>query len=381
MAHVLPMAKRVEVVAHLVEGAGIRPTSRLTEVSKPAILTLLLRVGEGCERLHNRLVRDVDCRTVQVDEIWLYVQKKEARVTPGDSPEVGEAYVFVGMASASKLVISYRVGKRDEANTAAFIADLRSRLVSVLQLYSDGWAPYVAAVGASFAGSVDYAQVVKRYNRKARKDDDHRYEPPRDPFITKTPVYGAPDMKRASTSHLERQNLTIRMHIRRFTRLCNGFSKRLPHDKAAVALHMAFYNFCRPHEAHRVTPAMEAGMTDRVWSVEELVTAALAEAPGEPPKPRALRLPEPSPGAPTAPARALPNGRGWLRVVDGGKGSATPAPAPEPSPVAPAVTSDGGQSPIHEVVDQGPGAQLDLFAWKPKPRRSVQLSLFSEDEP
>ncbi|XXU51070.1 IS1 family transposase [Sorangium sp. So ce1014] len=347
------MAKRVEVVAHLVEGAGIRPTTRLTDVSKPAILALLLRVGEGCEQLHNRLVRDVDCLTVQVDEIWSYVQKKQARVLPGDSPEVGEAYTFVGMASASKLVISFRVGKRDEENTAAFIKDLRARLVTIPQLYSDGWAPYVAAVGGAFAlaGSVDYAQVVKRYNRKARKDDDHRYEPPREPFITKTPVFGVPDMKRASTSHVERQNLTIRMHIRRFTRLCNGFSKRLPHHKAAVALHMAFYNFCRPHEAHRVTPAMEAGLTDHVWSIEELVTAALAETPTEPPKPRALKLPEPPAGAPTAPARALPNGRGFLRLVGAAPAApVAPTPAPEPPPSEP----------------------------PPAPRRMAQLSLFDE---
>jgi IS1 family transposase len=351
MAHVLPMAKRVEVVAHLVEGAGIRPTSRLTEVCKPTILALLLGVGEGCERLHNRLVRDVDCRAVQVDEIWSYVQKKQARVKPGDSPEVGEAYVFVGMASASKLVISYRVGKRDEANTTAFIKDLRARLVSVPQLYSDGWAPYVAAVGASFAGSVDYAQVVKNYSRKAWRDDDYRYEPPRDPFITKTPVFGVPDMKRASTSHIERQNLTIRMHIRRFTRLCNGFSKRLPHHKAAVALHMAFYNFCRPHEALRVTPAMEAGLTNHVWSVEELVALALSEASAEPPKPKALKLPEPPAGASTTPARALPNGRGFLRLV----GCAPTAP------VAPTEPEPPSEPPL-----------------APKPRRMVQLSLFGD---
>ncbi|WP_437598966.1 IS1 family transposase [Sorangium sp. So ce590] len=355
MAHVLPTAKRVEVVAHLVEGAGIRPTSRLTGVSQPAILSLLLRVGEGCEQLHNRLVRDVDCRTIQVDEIWSYVRKKQSRVTDTDPAERGDAYTFVGMASASKLVISYRVGKRDEENTSAFIADLHARLVTVPQLYSDGWAPYVAAVGSSFAlaGSVDYAQVVKRYNRKARKDDDHRYEPPREPFITKTPVFGVPDMNRASTSHIERQNLMIRMHIRRFTRLCNGFSKRLPHHKAAVALHMAFYNFCRPHEAHRVTPAMEAGLTDHVWSIEGLVTAALSEAPTEPPKPKpkALKLPELPAGAPTTPARALPNGRGFLRLV--GSAPAAPVAPTEPEPPS-----------------KPPPA--------PKPRRGVQLSLFSD---
>ncbi|WP_437667524.1 IS1 family transposase [Sorangium sp. So ce1182] len=352
------MAKRVEVVAHLVEGAGIRPTSRLTEVSKPAILSLLLRVDEGCERLHNRLVRDVDCRTVQVDEIWSYVQKKQARVQPGDSPEVGEAYVYVGMASASKLVISYRVGKRDDENTRAFIADLRARLVTIPQLYSDGWQPYIAAVGDSFAGAVDYAQVVKSYTRKARRDDDHRYEPPRDPFITRTPVFGVPDVKRASTSHVERQNLTIRMHIRRFTRLCNGFSKRLPHHKAAVALHMMFYNFCRPHEALRVTPAMEAGLADHVWSIEELVTAALTAAPTEPPKPMELKLPDAPAGALAAPARALPNGRGFLRLV----GSAPAAPAP---PTPPAASKPEPEPPPSEP----PPA--------PEPRRMMQLSLFT----
>ncbi|XXV28433.1 IS1 family transposase [Sorangium sp. So ce1389] len=360
------MAKRVAVVAHLVEGAGIRPTSRLTEVSQPAILSLLLRVGEGCAALHNRLVRDVDCRTVQVDEIWSYVQKKQARVVPGDSPEVGEAYVFVGMASASKLVISYRVGKRDEENTRAFIADLRARLVTIPQLYSDGWQPYIAAVGESFAlaGSVDYAQVVKNYSRKARRDDDHRYEPPRDPFITRTPVFGVPDVKRASTSHVERQNLTIRMHIRRFTRLCNGFSKRLPHHKAAVALHMAFYNFCRPHEALRVTPAMEAGLTDHVWSIEELVALAISEAPADPPKPKALKLPEPPAGAPTSPARALPNGRGFLRLV--GSAPAAPVAPAEPPPVA-SVTAPPEPEPPPSEPPPAPG-----------PRRMVQLSLFGE---
>ncbi|WP_437676678.1 IS1 family transposase [Sorangium sp. So ce131] len=362
MAHVLPLAKRVEVVAHLVEGAGIRPTSRLTDVSKPAILSLLLRVGDGCAALHNRLVRDVDCRTVQVDEIWSYVQKKQARVQLGDSPEVGEAYVFVGMASTSKIVISYRIGKRDEENTRAFIADLRSRLVTMPQLYSDGWQPYIAAVGDSFAGAVDYAQVVKNYRAgsRGRRDDDHRYEPPRDPFITRTPVFGVPDVKRASTSHVERQNLTIRMHIRCFTRLCNGFSKRFPHHKAAVALHMAFYNFCRPHEALRVTPAMEAGIADRVWSIEELVTLALAESPADPPKPKALRLPEAPAGAPTAPARALPNGRGFLRLV----GTASAAP------VAPTPPAAGRPEPEPPPPSEPPTAS----------RRMVQLSLFPADD-
>jgi IS1 family transposase len=318
VANVLPLAKRVEVIAHLVEGAGIRPTSRLTGVCKQAITALLVSVGAGCDRIHDRLVRDVEARDIQCDEIWSYVRKKQARVTAEDPPEWGDAYTFVAIARVSKLVISYRVGKRDEANTQAFVADLRARLVVVPQLATDGWQPYPAAIATNFAGAVDYAVVQKNY-RKGRRSDgqpsDHRYEPPRDPFITRIPVSGAPDMTRASTSHVERQNLTMRMQIRRLTRLCNGFSKKVENHQAAIALHFAYYNFCRVHEALRVTPAMEAGIADHVWTIEEMVALALTEHQSEPPRPRPLRLPDERDGAVTAPARPLPNGRGFLRLV------------------------------------------------------------------
>ncbi|WP_044985970.1 hypothetical protein [Sorangium cellulosum] len=347
---------RARVVSQLVEGCSIASTCRLTGVSKPTVLALLLRVGAGCERLHNRLVRGVACHVAQCDEIWSFVQKKQSRVTDDDPAEFGDAYTFVALASASKLIISYRVGKRDDENTRAFIADLRARLTTVPQLYTDGWQPYPAAIGASFAGGVDYAVVHKNYSRKARRDGDHRYEPPRDPFITRIPVYGVPDTERASTSHVERQNWTMRMHIRRFTRLCNGFSRKLANHRAAVALHVAWYNLCRIHESIRCTPAMEAGVARHVWSIPELVEAALAEPETEPPTPQPLRLREPPPGTPTAPARALPNGRGFLRLV--GSAPAAPvapaAPAPEPEPPA----------------SEPPPA--------PGPRRMVQLSLFEE---
>ncbi|WP_437324147.1 IS1 family transposase [Sorangium sp. So ce381] len=342
---------RARVVSQLVEGCSIASTCRLTGVSKPTVLALLLRVGAGCERLHNRIVRGVTCHVAQCDEIWSYVQKKQSRVTASDPAEFGDAYTFIGMASASKLIISYRVGKRDEENTTAFIKDLRARLTTIPQLYTDGWQPYIAAVGSSFTGGVDYCQVVKRYNRKARRDDDHRYEPPRDPFITKTPVFGIPDVEHASTSHIERQNWTIRMHIRRFTRLCNGFSRKLANHRAAVALHVAWYNLCRIHESIRCTPAMEAGIERHVWSIPELVEAALAEPETEPPTPQPLKLRTPPTGTPTAPARALPNGRGFLRLV--GSAPAAPAPAPEPPPSRP------------------PPA--------PGPRKMVQLNLFPPD--
>ncbi|MCC6558524.1 MAG: IS1 family transposase [Polyangiaceae bacterium] len=351
MANVLPHARRVEVVAHLVEGTSIRATSRLTGVSQPAILSLLVRMGEGCDRLHDRLVRDVDVREVQCDEIWSYVQKKQARVTPEDPAEWGDAYTFVAMARACKLVLAYRVGKRDDVTTRAFISDLRGRLVTVPQISTDGFPPYPVAIGASFQGVVDYTVIHKNYRSGARPDgppSDHRYEPPRDPFITKIPMFGAPDMERASTSHIERQNLTMRMHIRRMTRLCNGFSRKLANHHAAVALHFAFYNFCRIHESLRVTPAMEARVVDRAWTVDELVAAALAEPAGAPPRAKPLRLPEPPPGADAAPSRELPGGRGFLRLVKGG-----PTVPPTVPPVPPATGKSSTKT--------RPWRQMDLF--------------------
>lgn len=365
MANVLPTPKRVEVVAHLVEGASVRSTSRLTGACKQAILSLLVRVGEGCDRMHDRLVRDLDIRDVQADEIWSYVQKKQARVTEADPAEWGDAYTFVAMARMCKLVLAYRVGKRDEENTSAFIADLRARLLVVPQLSTDGWQPYIPAVGDSFAGAVDYGQVVKNYTRGKRSDgqpSDHRYEPPRDPFITKRVVSGAPDAKLMSTSHIERQNLTMRMHIRRLTRLCNGFSRKLANHRAAVALHFGWYNFCRVHEALRVTPAMEARLTDHVWSVEELVTTALEEPAGPAPEPRPLRLPAPRPGMAAAPARQTAGGS-WLRLVSGGR----PAPAAVPSE-APAPVASPEPAPAPDEL-----AQLGLVDSRPVPPTQLQL--------
>lgn len=312
----LPTARKVDVVSHLVEGASVRSTERLTDVSKPTILTLLVRMGEGCDRLHDRFVRDLSIRHIECDEIWSYVQKKkQARVTEKDPVEFGDAYTYLGMGRASKIMIAYRVGKRDDVNARAFIADLRSRLLVVPQICTDGFSSYPAAIGDSFGSFADYAVIQKNYSRKGRPDGlkhDHRYEPPRDPFITKRAERGAPDLDDASTSHIERANLTVRMHVRRFTRLCNGFSKKIENHRAAVALHVAFYNFCRVHESIRVTPAIEAGVTDHVWSIEELVERALSEPVGDAPAPKPL-------GGITTTARELPNGRGFLRVIPGGK--------------------------------------------------------------
>ncbi|WP_348980531.1 IS1 family transposase [Polyangium sp. 15x6] len=373
MGNHLSLAERVAVVSHLVEGTSVRATSRLTGTCKEAILSLLVRIGEGCDRLHNQLVRDLDIREIQCDEIWSFVQKKQARVKPEDPAEFGDAYAYLALARTKKLIVSYRVGKRDEATTKAFVADLRARLVTIPEVSTDGWQSYPVAIGQSFGGAVDHAVIQKNYTKKRRADGqrhDHRYEPPREPFITKRAERGVPDLDRASTSHVERANMTVRMHIRRFTRLCNGFSRKIENHRAAISLHVAFYNFVRVHESLRVTPAMEAGIASSVWTIEELVERALAAAPCEPPKPRELTPPTPAPGAKPSAARALPNG-GWLRVIDGGKTKQGEKPTPiipPPVPIAAPVVA----SPEPVTDEHG---QLDLFAWKPRPR---QLTLWDE---
>jgi IS1 family transposase len=367
---VLSLAKRAEVIGHLCEGAGIRPTSRLTGTCKQAILALLLKAGTGCDRLHDRLVRDLSIRDIQMDEIWSYVQKKQARVTAEDDPTWGDAYTWLAIARSQKLIVSYRVGKRDDANAQAFVRDLRARLVTVPMVCSDGFGSYATAIGQHFE-AVDFAQVVKNYSRSPRRvrdgqHTDHRYEPPRDPFCVRTPVYGAPDMTKCSTSHVERLNLDVRMSTRRLTRLCNGFSRKLTHHTAAISLFVAHHNFCKIHSALRVTPAMEAGVTDHVWSTEELVDRAL-EVAGEdvaPPVKKPLTMPEVAPEATPAPVRALPNGRGFLRLVKSVGAASSGGPAPTPGPAVPRMPPQSPEgtreaAPLREVPRAW--TQLDLF--------------------
>lgn len=346
-------------------------------------------MGEGCDRLHNELVRDLDIHEIQCDEQWSFIQKKQARLTNEDPAEFGDSYTYIALARTKKLIIGYRVGKRDEVDTKAFIADLRARLITIPMISTDGWQSYQTAIGQSFGGSVDHAVINKNYKggggRGRRDGEFDKYAPAEVDFITKKIAHGAPNLDRASTSHVERVNLTNRMCIRRFLRRGNAFSKKLDHHRAAVSLHIAWYNFCRVHETLRVTPAMEAGITNRVWSVEELVTRALAAEPCAPPEPKKLAPPAPLPDEKPVTAKELPNGRGWLRVVQGGKSAKNDAPKmPTPPPVTPAVshavatvstttTSTAPRTPVavhvaaatvktayvHELPY---GTQLDLFA-------------------
>lgn len=221
----------------------------------------------------NERVRDVDSVQIQVDEIWCYVGKKQKRVTDRDPHQFGDQYVFVAIDPETKLVPTFAVGKRDGMTTFLFMNGLRKRLRDRIQLTSDAFVPYIDATESVFWADVDYAQLVKLYGSQVETGRE-RYSPSRITGTAISKIQGNPDETFVCTSHVKRQNLTMRMSMRRFTRLPNGFSKRLKNLKAAVALHFAYYNFCRIHSTLDVTPAMEAGITDHVWSVEELLDAA-----------------------------------------------------------------------------------------------------------
>jgi IS1 family transposase len=372
VSHVLSTEKRLSVLAALVEGNSVRAVERMTDVHQRTIRKFALLVGEGSQRLHDRLVRDLACSLIEMDEQWSFIRKKEARVTPADGPDAGDCYTWVALDKTSRLTIAFYVGKRDQPAADVFVADLRARLTVMPQITSDGLALYESPIGKAFGLGVDYAQTVKNYRTGASRGPDHRYEPPRDPFITKKTVFGAPDLDRATTAHIERQNLTTRHVNGRMRRLCLAFSKQIEHHRAAAALRYTYGNFCRVVSTLRVTPAMQAGISGRVWSLAEFMETVLAEVPASKPQAQALahRTPEGT-------ARELPNGRGFLRVISGGKGGArSPMPeAPTPAPVAPAVPA---------TVTPADDRQLDLLSWvcpaKPLPPKGAQLSLFGDED-
>lgn len=388
MANVLDPEKRLRVLAALVNGNSERAVERMTDVDRKTVRRLSLTFGEGAQNLHNALARDLRCALIQCDEIWSYVGKKQARVTAEDGPEVGEAYTFVALDSSSRFVISWFVGKRDEQSAKAFMADVRARLVVMPMVATDGFQPYEKAIGAAFGPGVDYAQMSKNYSKKGRRDDDHRYEPPRDPFIVKRPVFGAPDMAKTSTAYTERQNATMRHTIGRMRRLVYAFSKRAENHRAAISLAYAYYNLCHVVSTLRVTPAMAAGVTDHVWSLEEFMNAILSAAPTERPEKKPL-----APRTPEGTARELPDGKGWLRALPGGKGKPSEAPRGSTPPVPPAAAPKAPEGPPASREASGEAApapraetstrwvQLDLLAWRPKPREPVQLPLFAHLEP
>jgi IS1 family transposase len=368
LVNVLPRDKRIAVLRALVNGNSERSASELSDVNARTVARLAVEFGIGAARLHDKLARDLTCTDIECDEIWSYVAKKQARVTAEDSPEVGEAYTFVALDRASRFVIAFHVGKRNQASTDAFMADLRARLVLMPDLSTDGFAAYPSAVGAEFGPSVNYGSMVKNYRSGGRRDDDHRYEPPRGvDFITKKTVYGAPDMASVSTAHVERNNLTMRHHIGRIRRLCLAFSKKLDRHCHAVSLGYVAYNMCTVVKTIRMTPAMAVGAVSELWSLERLhdEITALAQEPESKPEKKPLVHRQP-----VGTSRELPNGRGFLRALPGG-GEPSGAPAPTPSPVAPVAPAP--------VASAEPTGQLDLLSWRPRVRTSgemEQLDLF-----
>jgi len=274
MSNVLPRSKQVAVIRSLVEGSSIRSTSRMTDVSIPTVLSLVVRAGEGCADVLDGTMRNLSCDLIECDEIWGYVGKKQRHVKETDDASlVGDQWVYVAFDRVSKLIPAYLVGKRDAETTDAFVADLASRLTERATISTDGLKLYEGAIESAFGCAVDYGQVIKSYEAEATGPG--RYSPPKVTSIEKRVVSGSPDPFVLSTSGVERQNATMRQSIRRLTRLTHAFSKKLRNHKAAVSLHFAYYNLCRIHGSLRTTPGMAAGVTSTVWSIDELLDAAL----------------------------------------------------------------------------------------------------------
>ena len=270
----LSIEKAESILELMVEGMSIRSIERITEVHRDTIMRLLLEAGEKCEGVLRRKLQNIGAKRIQCDELHCYVMKREKHTSLEEGDDVGEQYTFIAMDADTKLVFSWLTGKRSTANTYTFMRDVYARTAwgSCPQITTDGWGPYIPAMNATFRDSVDYAQLVKIYgNLPAVREG---YAPSRYVESISKVVTGNPDPQFVSTSYIERQNLTIRMMSRRFTRLTNAFSKKLSHLKAAIALHFAYYNFCRIHSTVRVTPGMQAGLTHHVWSLAELICAA-----------------------------------------------------------------------------------------------------------
>ena len=273
----LSTEKRAAVVAALVEGCSIRATVRMTGVAKNTIVKLLAELGPACEEFHNETVQNVRSRRVQCDEIWSFVGAKQKNVPAEKAGTfgIGDVWTWTAIDADSKLIVSWLVGTRDGGAAYTFMQDVASRLRNRVQLTTDGHTPYLAAVEDAFGADIDYAMLVKIYGPDPQAEK--RYSPAQCLGCKVETITGDPDPKHISTSYVERQNLTMRMSMRRFTRLTNAFSKKVENHCAAVALYFVYYNFCRVHQALRVTPAMEAGLSDHVWTIAEIV--ALLDRP------------------------------------------------------------------------------------------------------
>jgi IS1 family transposase len=275
----LPLDRRAEIIGMIAEGNSLRSTSRMADVSINTVTKLLVEVGAACSAYQDRVFRNLRLKRIQCDEIWSFVYAKQKNVTPSmlERGHAGDVWTWTALDAETKLVPSWRVGSRDAHTAAEFIEDLASRLATRVQLTTDGYKPYLSAVEGALGADVDYAMLVKLYSQGGK--DESRYSPAECIGAIPTVVSGAPDPKHVSTSYAERQNLTMRMCMRRFTRLTNAFSKKLENHAAAVALYFMYYNFARIHKSLRVTPSMAAGVSDHIWSLSEIANLLAGKRP------------------------------------------------------------------------------------------------------
>ena len=267
----LPTADRIRVIAALVEGNSIRSVSRMTGVARNTIAAVLVEAGAACAEYQDKALRNLTVKRVQCDEIWSFCYAKDKNL-PEDKRQVfgyGSVWTWTAVDADTKLICSWMVGNRDGYAAREFIQDLAGRLSNRVQLTTDGHGAYLEAIGEAFGNDIDYAQLIKLYGED--RTGEARYSPPQCTGIKVHTITGHPEWKHISTSYVERQNLTMRMQMRRFTRLTNGFSKKLENHIAAVSLHFMHYNFVRIHQTLKITPAMAAGVTDKLWEIGDIV--------------------------------------------------------------------------------------------------------------
>lgn len=270
----LSTERRAQIIRCLVEGNSIRSTVRITGAAKNTVTKLLVDVGEACDEYQNETLHNLPCKRIQCDEIWsfCYAKKKNVPKKYQDKFGYGDVWTFTAIDADTKLVPSWLIGNRDAFTASVFLKDLASRLKNKVQLTSDGHKMYLIGVEDVFGINIDYAQLIKIYGTPP--ETEKRYSPPECIETIPKHITGNPNPKHISTSYIERQNLTMRMNIRRFTRLTNGFSKKVENLAHSVALHFMYYNFVRIHKSLSVTPAMEASVTNRLWDIKDIVNLA-----------------------------------------------------------------------------------------------------------
>lgn len=272
----LSIERRARIIGCLVEGNSLRATARMTDTAINTVVKLLIDVGKACAEYQNQTLRNLPCKRLQCDEIWVFCYAKQKNVPEDKQGQFGygDVWTWTAICADTKIVPSWLVGNRDIETASIFMEDLASRLAHRVQLTTDGLKVYMDAVDNAFGIDIDYAMLVKMYGESTEAKVQKRYSPAKFTGSRKEAMTGNPDRKHISTSYAERQNLTMRMSMRRFTRLTNAFSKKVENLAHAVSLHFMFYNFGRIHKSLRVTPAMEAGISDHVWSLEEIAGLA-----------------------------------------------------------------------------------------------------------